>query len=132
MNPTAPPPLPQPAGKRLTFSVARNCMWLNLLGAPGLGSLMGKRFVAGTLQLLLTVGGFALLIVWFCRLMMVYYGQISGESTLSSPPPGMAVAGGLAFAISWIWSFFTGLSLFREARARAEAELRSKAPVTLP
>ena len=51
-------------GKSLSPATARNCCLVNQFATPGLGSLMGRRIVAGIGQLLLAFLGAALVIYW--------------------------------------------------------------------
>src|ERR1700690_2236871 len=105
----------QPA-RSLTQARAWVCLLTNLLAPPGLGSLMARRFFAGAGQLLLSLAGFVLLIVWmfeFCR--QVFLQQL-GEPV----PPGslgwMGKWGLILFVASWLWSLLTSLNLLRQAR----------------
>jgi len=47
-------------GKPPSRALARNATLLNLLATPGLGSIIGRRWIAGSGQLLLAVVGFTL------------------------------------------------------------------------
>jgi 4a-hydroxytetrahydrobiopterin dehydratase len=119
---------PSLAAKKISRAQARNATLLNLLATPGLGSLLARRWVAGTGQLVLALAGFALLLVWFSRMMIKYYGLMSGtgaesEETLISPLP--LELGGAAFALAWIWSLFTSFSLFRAASSASRQTLES-------
>lgn len=102
------------SGKPLNHALARNCFLLNQFATPGLGSLMGKRIIAGLGQLFLALAGFALVLVWFVLTMKEYYSLIDGNSPAVSYYR-YAIAGGLLFAASWLWSLLTSLSLLREA-----------------
>jgi 4a-hydroxytetrahydrobiopterin dehydratase len=94
---------------------------LNQLATPGLGSLAARRWQAGAGQLALALAGFALIMVWFVRVMIGFYGQISGgEPVLADGRLGL-IGGGL-FALAWGWSWVTSLSLLRES---AQANLES-------
>jgi len=107
---------PQQPRKPLDRSTARNCALINQLATPGLGSLMARRFVAGTGQILLALGGFGMMITWFVLLAVQTYHQITND--LPPRPVGwLGGAGALVFAASWLWSLFTSLSILREARA---------------
>ena len=53
-----PPPPP------LSPAKARNCLLLNQFATPGLGSLLGRRLVAGMGQLAAAVVGFVLFCAW--------------------------------------------------------------------
>jgi len=103
------------ARKKISRAAARNAALLNLLGTPGLGSLLARRWFAGGGQLLLAVAGFALVVVWFAQEIIPFFSGLSGEQ--SSPPVNLktpAVGAGL-FAAAWLWSLVTSLSLRREA-----------------
>ncbi len=113
---SSPPPLPSPR-RSLNPATARNYALLNQLATPGLGSLLGGRWLVGSIQLLLAVAGFCLILAWFVKIMLMLYQQIDGNS--ASVPGSVAwlgESGAAAFALAWIWSLFTSISLVREAR----------------
>ena len=66
---------------------------LNLLATPGLGSLLCGRWIAGTGQLLLSVAGFALVIVWFFKEMIPYYGLMFNDADAAIARPENARGG---------------------------------------
>ena len=104
-----------PGGKPLNRAKARNAALLNQFATPGLGSLMAGRWLAGTGQLALAVAGFIFILVWFVKIIIPYYRLMFGDS---APGPINWWTGGLGaglFALSWIWSLVTSLSLLREA-----------------
>ena|ERR1035437_173896 len=111
---------PSLASKKISRVKARNAMWLNQLATPGLGSLMGRRWLAGGGQLLLSGGGFLLVMVWFGKEMIQFYGQISGNVEVH-PIGRILLAGVILFALAWLWSLWTSFSLLREA-ARVSLE----------
>ena len=107
---------PSSAPKKTSRIKARNAALLNQLGTPGLGSVMAGRVVAGLGQLALSLAGFALVVVWFVQIMLRYYGQISGDSTVHNPVVLTKLALGAAlFAVAWFWSLATSFSLMRGA-----------------
>ena len=107
---------PSSVPKKTSRIKARNAALLNQLGTPGLGSVMAGRWVAGLGQLVLSLAGFALVVVWFVQMMMRYYGQISGDSTVHNPVVLTNLALGAAlFAVAWFWSLATSFSLMRAA-----------------
>jgi 4a-hydroxytetrahydrobiopterin dehydratase len=76
---------------------------------------MAGRWVAGMGQLALAVAGFTLIMVWFVKIIIPYYGMMFGES---QPGPINWWIGGLGaglFALAWFWSLVTSFSLLREA-----------------
>jgi 4a-hydroxytetrahydrobiopterin dehydratase len=105
---------------------ARNATLMNLLGTPGLGSLMAGRRVAGAGQLVLAVAGFTLVAIWFVKQMTQFYGQISGSVPVQ-PVGWIGLLGGGIFALAWVWSLVTSLSLMRQAAAA-----NAKAPIIFP
>src|SRR5437868_9530549 len=103
------------AGKALSLSAARNSVLINQLATPGLGSLMARRYVAGTGQILLALIGFGFVVAWFVGLASQMYQLFNGEETERSIA-WLGETGGAVFATAWIWSLFTSMSLLREAR----------------
>src|SRR5271166_2420018 len=114
-----------------SLAAARNAMLLNLLATPGLGSLLGRRWIAGTGQLLLAIAGFTLFLVWFVKEMYQYYGQITGDVAVQ-PIGKYFLAGLILFGAAWLWSLLTSFSLLREAAAASRNALENfAAPPTL-
>ena len=95
-------------------SRAWTCLTVNLLALPGLGSLMGRRLVAATGQLALSVAGAGISLWWIVS--VAVYWLRNGEL----PPPGpdllYALAGLVFFGLGWLWSLVTSLMLVHEAR----------------
>lgn len=117
---------PSSANAKTNRARARNATLINLLATPGLGSLMAGRVVAGILQLFLAVAGFAFVVVWFWVTMKNYYGQMFGEGVVHhSGPLSILIFGGVSFAMAWIWSLFTSLSLMRQAKTEEANALKS-------
>ena len=103
------------AERGLSRVKARNCALINQLATPGLGSLMAGRYLVGTGQLLLAVGGAGFVIGWFVAVMAQTVQQLDGDA----PPKSVAwlgEIGALLFAISWLWALVTSLSLLRHAQ----------------
>jgi len=109
------PFLANPHRKTLSRAKARNAAFVNLLATPGLGSLMGGRWFAGGGQILLSLVGCTLLLIWFVKLMSQYYGLMFSSAPIQSFHwPVLFVGAGL-FALAWFWSLVTSISLLREA-----------------
>jgi 4a-hydroxytetrahydrobiopterin dehydratase len=107
---------PYSAAKKISRAKARNAAMLNQLATPGLGSLLARRWFEGAGQLLLSMGGFALVMVWFVKEMMRYYGQMFSDSTVTRVVPLTLLVDGLGlFVLAWGWSLVTSFSLLREA-----------------
>jgi 4a-hydroxytetrahydrobiopterin dehydratase len=118
--------------KPVSRAKAKNAALLNQLATPGLGSILCGRWIAGTGQLVLSCAGFALVIIWFFKEMIPYYGMMFNEEPPQLPSLKMLVEGGNLFAIAWLWSAFTSFSLFREASAVRLRSLENfAAPPTL-
>jgi len=115
---------PSSAPKPISRTAARNATLLNLLATPGLGSIVARRWVEGVGQLLLSVTGFILVVVWFVRVMVPYYGQMFSDTP---PPPvrfKMLGAGFGLFALAWIWSLLTSMSLSRKIARQDVAAMK--------
>ncbi len=112
---------PSLAPRIISRAAARNATLLNLLATPGLGSLVARRWFEGTGQILLSVAGFSLVVVWFIREMLPYYGEMFNDAP--PPPVGLQMlgVGAALFAFAWFWSLVTSLSLSRVA-SRQEVE----------
>jgi hypothetical protein len=117
-------PLPKP--KR---SKALNCLLMNQLATPGLGSLMGGRILAGSIQLGLAVLGFVLVVVWMYGLSANAYRQAFELPTEPTAYPGLGMAGFSLFAISWLLAWFTSLSLLRNAPPEEPPAMPKPKPV---
>jgi hypothetical protein len=99
----------------LTRQAARNCIIMNQLATPGLGSLLGGRIVAGLLQLLLAIAGFLLVFAWFVMTMIQYYGMITGDVQVKSHTT-LALSGAALFIFSWLWALVTSISLWQQSK----------------
>jgi len=116
----------------LSPAQARNCLLMNQFATPGLGSLMGRRLIAGAGQLILAVVGFVLFCAWFIDVMRQYYGMITNDDTPQFHH--WLVLWGLGiFALGWLWAWVTSFSLLRETkRNELEGKLFSSPPVLPP
>jgi 4a-hydroxytetrahydrobiopterin dehydratase len=113
-----------PKGKPLSRATAKNAALLNLLATPGLGSLLGRRWFAGGGQLILSITGFMLFMVWFVKQMSQFYGQINGNVEVR-PIGRFLVAGLILFVVAWVWSAVTSLILLREASVGKQRALEN-------
>jgi len=108
----------------LTRKKAVNCVLMNLLATPGLGSVMAHRWFAGICQLVLSLVGFVLMMVWFYKLVVVqFYGQING-AVVVQPVGWIGLTGVVLFATAWFWSLVTSLSISQEAAKVRVASLQ--------
>src|SRR5665213_1755067 len=106
---------PFSARGKISRPKARNAALMNLLATPGLGSLMAGRLIAGVGQLGLSVSGFVVVLVWFVREMVPYYSLMFSDQPEHAIGYKMLVVGAAEFALAWLWSLVTSVSLFREA-----------------
>ena len=102
--------------KPVDRATARNAVFINLFITPGLGSLMGRRFVEGVGQLLIAIAGFTLFVLWFVNVMTQYYGLINGQETEFRPRAWLGISGAITFAAAWLWALATSISLVQKAR----------------
>lgn len=102
-----------------------SCALINQFATPGLGSLMARRWVAGSGQLFLAVAGFGLFIGWFVQKMRVFYGQMFGTDLPADAGSSLLKWGLMIFVASWVWSLVTSIQLLRQAP-------EENAPPTLP
>jgi len=113
---------PSSANAKTNSARARNAALMNLFATPGLGSLMAGRWFAGLGQLFLALLGFVLVLVWFIKIIVPYYGQMFGDHPASPVTWKIGIYGAIIFVVSWVWSLFTSISLIRAA----SREKRSK------
>lgn len=116
--------------KPLDHKRATHCLIVNQFATPGLGSLLGRRFIAGTGQLLLAVVGFCLVMLYFVYLYRSMYQEMVGNGPVSAHSE-YGKLGGSIFLASWIWSWITSLSLVREAKRNQEANASMDVPPKL-
>jgi 4a-hydroxytetrahydrobiopterin dehydratase len=121
-----------PGRKPVSRSKARNAAMLNLLATPGLGSLLGGRWIVGAGQLVLAVAGFTLVLVWFFKEMIPYYGLAFGDEPPPIPGLKMLAEGAILFAASWLWSAVTSAGLMREASADNLQSIKNFAAPPMP
>jgi hypothetical protein len=95
------------------------CFFANVVGVPGLGTMMARRR-EGLAQLVLSVAGGILLTWWLVAF------AIAELRTMELPPPGgpalgLALSGLALFGIGWLWALGSSLALLREQRRRGAA-----------
>lgn len=115
------PSSPARQRKPVNHTAARNAAIINQLTTPGLGSLMAGRWVTGGGQLVLALAGAFMVTVWFVKILIQYYGQISGNVEVK-PVGWIGATGGILFVVSWLWALVTSVSLYREAQKNAAAK----------
>lgn len=99
---------------------------MNQFATPGLGSLLARRYVAGTGQLLIFLAGFVMFVAWFADEMQQYYALMFTDS--QPHVRNWLVIWGLPLcAVGWLWALVTSISLMREAKRNAQAAMQSGA-----
>ncbi len=110
------PSVPRPNRKTVSRTAARNAALINQFATPGLGSLMARRWMAGTGQLLLALAGFAFVIKWFFETMVQAYNQIIGDVSPQSVA-GVGEMGAVLFLMAWCWALVTSISLVTRSKS---------------
>jgi 4a-hydroxytetrahydrobiopterin dehydratase len=105
-------------------AAARNAALVNQFATPGLGSLMGRRWLVGAGQLFLSLTGCVMVCVWFFKELSQYYGQITGDVKVQ-PMGWIGEWGGIFFVVSWFWALVTSFSLLREVSTTGLQSLES-------
>ncbi len=119
--------------KTISRARARNATLINLFATPGLGSLICRRWLEGIGQLLLALAGCGLILVWFFREMFSLYSTADfSEAPVSSPGWKILIVGVILLAVSWIWSAFTSISLFKGATDEKTEAIKNFAAPPLP
>jgi hypothetical protein len=117
---------------KISYQRALTCALTNQLATPGLGSLMGGRLLAGGGQLLLSLSGFGLFVIWFALTLRESYRMIYSDETPTSYI-WVGLAGALIFAAAWIWALVTSISLLRQSKVDDQAEQAAAPPrITSP
>jgi hypothetical protein len=102
---------------------------INQLATPGLGSLLGGRYVAGAGQLLLALAGCGLVFYWFWQTVIIqYYGLMFNQQSEGKSYAVWGEIGGTVMFVSWLWSLVTSISLYRQARAAQRFEFDNAPP----
>jgi len=95
--------------------------------------MMGRRFVAGVGQLLLAVPGFLMVCGWFLHVIWEFYQLINDSNASPQIRYQNLMIGAAIFLLSWVWAWFTSISLLHEAnRNEREGKLLPKIPVPPP
>lgn len=99
----------------LTETSARNCLLINQLATPGLGSIMVGRWLAGVPQLLLALTGFCMFAAWFLLTLREAY-RLSDFSGDPKSYTWLGISGAIVFAVAWLWALVTSLQVLKAAR----------------
>lgn len=111
----------------MTSTKAWACLFLNILATPGLGTLIARRFISGTIQVACAVVGFLLFLGWFVQKMRLLYGQVFGTNLPVDAGSSLGKWALIFFGSAWVWSLITSLQIFRSVpKAAALADLPPK------
>ena len=104
-----------PDRKLLSHARAKNAALVNQLATPGLGSLIARRWLAGTGQLLLSVTGCVMVMIYIWQWDVRAYGEVT-EHVEPMPRGWLGGLGAIFFIASWLWALATSISLLRQAK----------------
>ena len=104
------------APRRLERATARNCILINQLATPGLGSIMAGQRLVGTGQLLVAVLGFLMVVGWFVLSMINTYNAAVNDAE-PRPVGWLGRAGAYVFCASWLWALSTSLKIHRSLKS---------------
>src|ERR1039457_4152923 len=107
---------PSLAPKKTSHAKARNAALLNQFATPGLGSLIARRWVAGSGQLLVFLAGFVLYCAWTIKYLAAYYSLMYSDAPNQTAGLRWMLWTGVGLCVAaWCWSLVTSISLVREA-----------------
>lgn len=119
--------MPHPSRPPLSRDRAWSCIMMNV-ATPGVGSLRAKRTFSGSCQLLFALSGFFFIFVWMLKFFYRIFQQQLGETVPHHNNAWMLKWGAVCFGVSWSWTFFTCVSLFRQAKAYERAVRENPPP----
>jgi hypothetical protein len=105
----------------ITETKAWTYAMLNVAAAPGLGSLLARRWFSGTVQLVIALAGCGLVLGWFVQKMRLFYGQIFGTNLPMDAGDLMGKWGVAVFVVAWIWSLMTSIQIVQAAKRNGES-----------
>jgi hypothetical protein len=112
--------MPDESQPALTRTRVMSCVLINQFATPGLGSVMCRKYVSGSGQLLLAVTGFVLFTVWMCRFFYQMAMKQFDEPMPQSSYGWLARWGLICFGAAWLWSLGTSLMLLKQTKGQAE------------
>ena len=98
-------------GPPLKRSVARNCILVNQLATPGLGSIMAGYRVEGAGQILLALAGFVMIVGWFILVARSSYDALVNDVAPQSSG-WLGRAGLFTFLAAWFWALLTSRKIY--------------------
>ena len=107
-------------------SQAWTCVIINQFATPGLGSVIARRFVAGTGQLILAFTGFFLFLGGWIQKMRLFYGQMFGTDLPADAGTKLGIWGIIIFAMAWAWSLVTSIQILQNLPKDSVSDLPPK------
>ena len=86
----------------------------NLL-VPGLGTVVARRRVVGTLQLIVSQTGFLLTLIWAVLFVRDWIRQGRFPQDIT-PNLGIGMIGVALFFLAWLWSLASSVEILHDAR----------------
>lgn len=102
-------------GWPLDEKAARNCLLVNLMFWPGLGSVLARRKVGWVQMAMSLLGLFTVAVA--LQMFMAMIWRETRTPTLQDSFVWVAATGFGLFIGAWIWGLFTGLSIQSETKA---------------
>jgi hypothetical protein len=103
------------AARSVNRTTARNCILINQLATPGLGSIMAGRRIEGIGQLFLSISAFLMVIGWFVLVAINTYNAVVNGSE-PRPVGWLGEAGGLIFVAAWLWALYSSIRIHQASR----------------
>lgn len=119
--------MPRTSVPPLSRDRAWSCIMMNV-SIPGIGTLRAGRRLTGSFQLVLLFSGFFLICGWMLKFIYDVFQEQLGEAVSPHPPAWMWKVGAVLMAVSWAWTFFTCVSLYRQAKAHERSLAENPPP----
>jgi len=122
-NQPIPPKLPE---TRRPGSTNRSTAWSCVIGnlvLPGLGTFVAGRRFAGALQLIVSQGGFLLMLLWAILYALSWMRQEKIPEDLG-PGSWLGVLGVVFFVLAWFWSLISSIVIVVKGFRRTDLQPR--------
>ena len=101
--------------KLISRQMAWNCLLINQLVTPGMGSFLAGQRIVGCAQVIVALAGFTLLMIWFGWFFIEIFHTMQWPHA-TARIFWMGVMGVALFVASWFWALATSLQILRKAR----------------
>jgi hypothetical protein len=95
------------------------CLASNLLVLPGLGSCVAGRWISGIGQIVVSVFGFIITLLWLVAFVRSWMSSHQMPADLG-PQFGKALLGLAIFLFAWCWALVTSLFILSKAYSAAQ------------